>query len=535
MSGASGGRPRAGRGRRSTTSPITDGVAAGAGGLQSAPVCHVSWFEADAFARAHGARLPTEAEWEKAATWEHETPEAIGLVWEWTASAFHGYPGFSAYPYREYSEVFFGEDYRVLRGGSWATHPRVATLTFRNWDLPLRRQIFAGVRLRGTAKPTPNRCRAAPGATRREPMEPRTRESIRIDSHLDGGQERSLAEDVLDGLTRPFKELPPKHFYDARGAELFDQICELPEYYPTRAERAILEQTATELATLTSAVELVELGSGTAAKTRVLLDALHAAGTLQRYVPVDVTESMVRDCAETLTEEYPGLRVHGVIGDFERHLDGVPAAIGPRIVAFLGGTIGNFQPGSRRRFLRSIGRLLGPEDHLLMGTDLVKDPDVLEAAYDDAQGVTAEFNRNVLQRAQPRARRRLRPRGLRPHRPVRHRARVDRDAPARTPRAHDARARAGPARALRRRRGSAHGDQREVHPRAAGGRPLRGGARARALAHRPRRAVRAHAVPRRAIGSAAVQIEGSSAIVVGGASGLGEATVRAPARATARS
>ncbi len=124
-----------------------DGVAAGAGGLQSAPVCHVSWFEADAFARAHGARLPTEAEWEKAATWEHETPEAIGLVWEWTASAFHGYPGFRAYPYREYSEVFFGEDYRVLRGGSWATHPRVATLTFRNWDLPLRRQIFAGVRL----------------------------------------------------------------------------------------------------------------------------------------------------------------------------------------------------------------------------------------------------------------------------------------------------------------------------------------------------------------------------------------------------
>jgi L-histidine N-alpha-methyltransferase len=220
--------------------------------------------------------------------------------------------------------------------------------------------------------------------------------AIRIDSHLDGSQERSLAEDVLDGLTRPFKELPPKHFYDARGAELFDRICELPEYYPTRAERAILERTATELAALTNAVELVELGSGTAAKTRVLLDALHAAGTLVRYVPVDVTESMVRNCAETLTEEYPGLRVHGVIGDFERHLDRVPPAIGPRIVAFLGGTVGNFQPGSRRRFLRSIASLLGPEDHLLMGTDLVKDPDVLEAAYDDAEGVTAEFNRNVL-------------------------------------------------------------------------------------------------------------------------------------------
>jgi L-histidine Nalpha-methyltransferase len=229
-----------------------------------------------------------------------------------------------------------------------------------------------------------------------EPVVDPEETAIQIDSHLEVGHERSLADDVLDGLTRPFKELPPKHFYDERGAELFDRICELPEYYPTRAERAILEQSASELAELTGAVELVELGSGTAAKTRVLLDALHDAGTLKRYVPVDVTESMVRDCAQTLTEEYPGLRVHGVIGDFERHLDRVPAPIGPRIVAFLGGTIGNFQPGSRRRFLRTIARLLGPGDHLLMGTDLVKDPGVLEAAYDDAEGVTAEFNRNVL-------------------------------------------------------------------------------------------------------------------------------------------
>src|SRR4030081_2969037 len=221
-------------------------------------------------------------------------------------------------------------------------------------------------------------------------------ELIQIDSHLDGSQVRSLADDVLDGLTRPFKELPPKHFYDARGAELFDQICDLPEYYPTRAERAILEQASEEIAALTGAVELVELGSGTASKTRLLLDALHAAGTLRRYIPVDVTESMVRECARELTAEYPGLRVHGVIGDFERHLDRIPPAEGPRIVAFLGGTIGNFPPGSRRRFLRQIARLLGPEDHLLMGTDLVKDPRVLEAAYDDAEGVTAEFNRNVL-------------------------------------------------------------------------------------------------------------------------------------------
>jgi len=220
--------------------------------------------------------------------------------------------------------------------------------------------------------------------------------AIRIDSHLDGGAERTLADDVLDGLTRPFKELPPKHFYDARGAALFDRICELPEYYPTRTERAILHDTAEEIAETTGAVELVELGSGTAAKTRVLLDALDRSGTLERYVAVDVTEQMVRDCAEALASEYPGLRVHGVIGDFERHLDRVPEATGRRLVVFLGGTIGNFPPAARRRFLRAVAELLGPDDHLLMGTDLVKDPRVLEAAYDDDAGVTAEFNRNLL-------------------------------------------------------------------------------------------------------------------------------------------
>jgi L-histidine Nalpha-methyltransferase len=228
------------------------------------------------------------------------------------------------------------------------------------------------------------------------PPEPVLEGPIRIESHLDGADERSLADDVLDGLTRPFKELPPKHFYDARGAELFDRICELPEYYPTRAEREILEQRAGEIAQLTGAAELVELGSGTASKTRVLLDALHSAGTLRRYVPVDVTESMVRESASALTDEYPGLQVHGVIADFERHLDRVPPPVGARIVAFLGGTIGNFPPGSRRRFLREIAALLGPVDHLLLGTDLVKDPAVLQAAYDDAEGITAEFNRNVL-------------------------------------------------------------------------------------------------------------------------------------------
>jgi L-histidine Nalpha-methyltransferase len=224
------------------------------------------------------------------------------------------------------------------------------------------------------------------------------RQAITVHSFVRQADERALAEDVLDGLTRPFKEIPPKHFYDARGAELFDRICELPEYYPTRCERSILEERAEEIARATEATELVELGSGTAAKTRLLLDALRDEGTLRRYVPIDVTEAMVRDCAETLVEEYPGLRVHGIVGDFERHLGHVPPPDdGPRIVAFLGGTIGNFPPGSRRRFLRGIAKLLRPGvDFLLLGTDLVKDPAVLEAAYDDAAGITAEFNRNVL-------------------------------------------------------------------------------------------------------------------------------------------
>jgi L-histidine Nalpha-methyltransferase len=222
-------------------------------------------------------------------------------------------------------------------------------------------------------------------------------EATRVESYVGPSDERSLADDVLDGLTKPFKELPPKHFYDATGAQLFDQICELPEYYPTRAERAILEQRSAEIVEVTGATELVELGSGTAAKTRLLLAAMDDAGTLQRYVPVDVTEAMVLSCADDLVEEFPGLRVHGIVGDFERHLHHIPNPDGPRIVAFLGGTIGNFTPGSRRRFLRAMAKLLRPGvDHLLLGTDLVKDPAVIEAAYNDSAGVTAAFNRNVL-------------------------------------------------------------------------------------------------------------------------------------------
>jgi L-histidine N-alpha-methyltransferase len=221
---------------------------------------------------------------------------------------------------------------------------------------------------------------------------------IRIDSLLSESDERSLANDVLDGLSRPFKEIPPKHFYDARGSELFDRICELSEYYPTRAEREILLDRADEIVRRTGARELVELGSGSAEKARILLEAMSSAGTLRRYVPVDVSESALEAAAIELVDEFEELTVHGVIGDFERHLDRVPprAPGTTRIVALLGGTIGNFLPGTRRRILREISRVLGPTDRLLLGTDLVKDRAVLEAAYDDSDGVTAEFNRNVL-------------------------------------------------------------------------------------------------------------------------------------------
>ena len=220
---------------------------------------------------------------------------------------------------------------------------------------------------------------------------------VRIHSRLSQQGERRLADDVLDGLTRPFKEIPPKHFYDARGSELFERICELPEYYPTRAERQILEERADEIADRTGAGELVELGSGSAEKARILLDAMARAGTLRRYMPLDVSEQALRDAAGQLVAEYDELEVDAVVADFERHLDSVPRLDEePRIVALLGGTIGNFPPGSRRRLLRGIADLLDPEDRFLLGTDLVKDPATLEAAYDDSAGVTAEFNRNVL-------------------------------------------------------------------------------------------------------------------------------------------
>jgi L-histidine N-alpha-methyltransferase len=221
---------------------------------------------------------------------------------------------------------------------------------------------------------------------------------IAIDVHLDADAAATMARDVRAGLCAYPKELAPKYFYDERGSQLFEQITELPEYYPTRAEREILAQRSGEiLAAAGGPGTLVELGSGSAAKTRHLLSAMRAAGKLETYVPVDISEEITHQTAACLVDEYPGLAVRGLVCDYEEHLERIPPGPGPRLIAFLGGTVGNLYPRQRHAFLERIAALLAPGDHLLLGTDLVKDPARLEAAYDDAAGVTAEFNKNVLE------------------------------------------------------------------------------------------------------------------------------------------
>ena len=217
-----------------------------------------------------------------------------------------------------------------------------------------------------------------------------------VDIHLTSDRaEHSLREDALLGLTSTPKWLPSKWFYDARGSDLFEEITRLPEYYPTRAERSILGAHAGDIARRTGARTLVELGSGSSEKTRLLLDALAAEGTLRGYVPLDVSESALRDAISTMHHDYPRLAIHGLVGDFTQHLDRVPGQT-PRLVVFLGSTIGNLLPPERAVFLAELRDTLNPGEWLLLGTDLVKDPGVLVAAYDDAAGVTAQFNRNVL-------------------------------------------------------------------------------------------------------------------------------------------
>jgi L-histidine Nalpha-methyltransferase len=220
---------------------------------------------------------------------------------------------------------------------------------------------------------------------------------IAIEVHLAADAAAAMAHDVRAGLSADPKELAPKYFYDERGSQLFEQITELPEYYPTRTERSILAARASEIVVAAGEPQtLVELGSGSASKTRHLLSAMRDAGCLDTYVPVDISEEITHETAECLIEEYPGLSVRGLVCDFEHDLERVPGGERGRLIAFLGGTIGNLYPKPRREFLARLARLLAPEDRLLLGTDLVKETARLEAAYDDSSGVTAEFNKNVL-------------------------------------------------------------------------------------------------------------------------------------------
>ncbi|MGZ4583527.1 MAG: L-histidine N(alpha)-methyltransferase [Mycobacterium sp.] len=220
--------------------------------------------------------------------------------------------------------------------------------------------------------------------------------TLSLSNHLGADSAyHALRRDVLDGLQKKPKSLPPKWFYDSVGSDLFDQITRLPEYYPTRAEAEILRARAAEVASASAADTLVELGSGTSEKTRMLLDALRATGTLRRFVPFDVDATILSTAATAIQREYAGIEIEAVCGDFEEHLAKIPGG-GRRLFVFLGSTIGNLTPGPRADFLSNLAAQMRPGDSLLLGTDLVKDIDRLVCAYDDAAGVTAAFNRNVL-------------------------------------------------------------------------------------------------------------------------------------------
>ncbi len=348
------------------------------------PVTHVSFYEASAFAAWAGARLPTEAEW------EHASAQAVGDgcfqeagrfnpaaasagpglrqmfgdAWEWTASAYSPYPGFRPKPgaVGEYNGKFMAGQF-VLRGGACVTPRGHVRPTYRNFFYPHQRWMFSGVRL------------AMDGA----------------------GEEGSAFEvDVTAGLSRPKKSIPPKHFYDAEGSRLFEAICDLPEYYPTRTEIALLRAAAPEMArAIPPGAALVEFGSGASVKTRLLLDA---APQLGAYVPIDISPSLDA-YAQALRTDYSDLTVAPLRQDFTCALD-LPAEVQGRPVVgfFPGSTIGNFAPAEARGFLLGARRLLGEGAAFFVGIDLVKSQDVLVAAYDDAAGVTAAFNRNLLVR-----------------------------------------------------------------------------------------------------------------------------------------
>jgi len=341
----------------------------------AAPVRHVSFYEADAFARWSGRRLPTEAEWEHAA---RSRPEAFSNLdteaWQWTSSAYGPYPGFrpTEGTAAEYNGKFMANQ-MVLRGGAFATAPGHARPTYRNFFYPDQRWAFTGVRLASDAD---------------EAM----RQGEGDDEH------EAFRRDLVSGLAARPKSLPPKWFYDARGSDLFEAITRLPEYYPTRQEAALLRRVAPQWAgRFGPDAVLVELGSGASEKTRIVLDA---ASDLAAYVPIDISPTALEDAAARLRQAYPALKVLPLVGDFE-HLGVLPleAGQGRRVGFFPGSTIGNLTPEVAEALLRGARDMLGPDALFILGVDLIKEPSILIPAYDDAQGVTARFNLNVLARA----------------------------------------------------------------------------------------------------------------------------------------
>ena len=338
------------------------------------PVRHISLYEADAFARWSGKRLPTEAEWEHAARSRPDAlSNAFGEVWQWTASSYVPYPGFrpTEGTASEYNGKFMVNQ-AVLRGSSFATPEGHARVTYRNFFYPYQRWAFAGLRL------------ASDQASKGD--------------RVTNDENAAFRDDLIAGLSSSPKTTSPKWFYDAAGSDLFEDITRLPEYYPTRQEAALLRTVAPDWTPrFGPGAALVEFGSGASEKTRIVLDA---APDLAAYVPIDISPDALDAAAARIREAYPALDVIPVVGDFLA-LGDLPEGLGQgrKVGFFPGSTIGNLTSDEAVAFLKGARRLLGDDALFVLGVDLVKDPAALIAAYDDAQGVTADFNRNLLVRA----------------------------------------------------------------------------------------------------------------------------------------